>query len=463
MSDLNYLEAYWQERAWLFTLMKDPEGKRFFIERDRSHLLEEYAEQLARMGRFLAFVGDPQAQFKSVHIAGTSGKGSVTVMIASLLQACGLKSADHTSPYLQICNEKLSVNGELITPSQFTSLVRDFRQRYAAWLERGEWLKYGEAWVALTYLWFAQQSLDWGVIETGMGGRFDPTNVLPSSLAVITNIDYDHVQALGGTLEQIAWHKAGIIKEGQRVISAESKPEINAIIAQEAAAKNSEFQLLNYAVNQDGSLDVFGRYQTYTNVNIPQGGIFQKRNAATAITAVDWLAHDFQFEFSPNTIAKALGNLHHAGRFELMQRTPTVILDGAHNPHKMRSLVESVKAVYPQQRVSLLIGFIVGKSAEPMIDALLEIASQFLITPPDVMGKPPQSAESIYQLIRSQNSHIPCTLFPNVFDGLQTWLNSADSADILVITGSIYLIGQARDYWHPTPVLLQKLEENGSI
>ena len=247
MSDSHFnldliINDYNQARKWLMSLITDPEGQRYFEEKSAEVRLAEFKEQIDRTGKFLAFTGNPQAAFNSVHIAGTSGKGSVVNMIAAILRAGGLKTGYHVSPYLQVCNEKLIVDDQMISPSEFITLVGDLNRDYTKWIASdGKYtsLKYGEAWVALTYLWMAKCGVDWAVIETGLGGRYDPTNVLPSNLAVITNVDYDHVEVIGPSLEQIAHHKAGIIKPGKPVVTSETKPEVLAVIQREVEEKNA--------------------------------------------------------------------------------------------------------------------------------------------------------------------------------------------------------------------------------
>ena len=191
------IQAFRQAEKWLFSLITDPTGERYFQEKSMEVRMTEFREQIERMGSFLELIGSPQNSFPSIHVAGTSGKGSVVQMLASILRANGLKTGYHVSPYLQVCLEKLIVDGKLIRPSEFAGLVAEFRAEFEAWTahsERFDTIKYGEAWVALTYKWMAKQQVDWAVIETGLGGRFDPTNVLQPRLTVITNVNYDHVE-----------------------------------------------------------------------------------------------------------------------------------------------------------------------------------------------------------------------------------------------------------------------------
>lgn len=470
----NILSDYYAAQKWLYSLITDPKGERFKVEKSAETIRTELQAAIPRLADFLDSAGNPHHQFKSVHIAGTSGKGSVTVMIAALLSAHGFKTADHTSPFLQIPNEKLRLDGQMISPAQFAELIWEFRRLYEAW---GKRLAYIEAWSALTMLWVAAQQPDWGIIETGMGGRYDPSNVLDSELAVITNVDFDHMKSLGNTLSEIAYHKAGIIKPNGRVVTAATKPEVLAVILREARQKNAEVQRVDYTIHDDGTLTVRGRLRIYERLALPLVGRYQLLNAATAITAVDWLIEDFTAESTedaekedregqassslsfPRTreSIKAFANLCNIGRFEILQQNPTVIIDGAHNPHKVAALVRSVQSAYPERRITIQMGMIANKDSKAVVEALLPIASDFIFSEPDVFGKLPQSAEDLAKTLQQLSTDRPFALHKRVKDGIEQWLKQAGADDLLLITGSIYLIGEARGRWFPVDEILQSL------
>lgn len=451
------LADYQAQLDWLLTLVRDPQGRRFLAPRPIAERQVLYQARLEKMRGFLNFIGNPQRQFRSVHVAGTSGKGSVTSMIAALLQACGRRTADHTSPYLQIPNEKLRLNGQMIAPSELGGLIEDFRPKYAAWLAQGGDLLYGEAWVALTFAWLAQQQPDWAVIETGMGGRLDATNVLPSSLAVITNVGYDHMQVLGETLAEIAWHKAGIIKEGGVVVSAESNPDTLAILQQEARSQHAAFHPLHATHHPDGAFTLHAPHHTY-HLALPLAGTYQQANAALAIAAVDWLAGAHDFPLTLDHIHTALDHFNLPGRFELVAERPQVILDGAHNQPKMQALAASLAACYPDRRLTVIIGLLYAKDAHSMLAALQPVARRFIVTQPHVFGKPALPPVALAQAARSAAPDCPVTMAPDVQAALDEALATADPDDIILVTGSIYLVGEARERWHPRLTLLRQLE-----
>lgn len=450
------LADYQAQLDWLLTLIRDPEGLRFRQPRPTDERQRLYQARLAKMRAFLAFLGDPQTRFRAVHVAGTSGKGSVTSMIAALLTACGQRTADHTSPYLQIPNEKLRLNGQMIAPSQLAGLIRDFRPNYDAWLAQGGDVMYGEAWVALTFQWLARQQPDWAVVETGMGGRLDATNVLPSRLAVITNVGYDHMQALGSTLAEIAWHKAGIIKEGGVVISAETNPASRVILEEEARARNAVFLTWSYTLSPAGVLTIAAARRSYRlALSIPP---YQQANAALAIGAVDWLAGVYRFPFDEGHIHAALDHFTFPGRFEIVARRPLVLLDGAHNRPKMQALVESLSASYPDRPVTAVVGMLYSKDAATLLAALQPVAHRLILTQPQVFGKPAQSLENLVQAAHTVAPACPVTVAPDVQTALDEALASTDPGGLILVTGSIYLVGEARERWYPRDALLRQLE-----
>jgi dihydrofolate synthase/folylpolyglutamate synthase len=448
------------QEQWLLSLIRDPQGLRFNVPRSAAEYRQRDYERIERMAAFMAFIGNPQRRLRAVQVAGTSGKGSVTTLIAALLTACGQRTADHISPYLQVCNEKLRIDGKMIAPSEFADLVREFRRLYGAWVENGGDLRYGEAWVALTLLWFVHKNPDWTVMETGRGGRFDPTIIMPAELAVITNVDFDHVTTLGPELTDIAWHKAGIIRPNTPAITAATHPDVLAVIRREAAQKNAPLFELDYTANSNGLLTVNAPYTRYDNLDLNLSQGFQMTNAALAIAAVDMLAHDFDFELDNATIEQALTGYVVPGRLEMMQQSPLVLIDGAHNPHKMRALAESLQARYPNRRITTIIGMIARKEADGMVEAIRPITNRFIATQPHVFGKPGQPPEFLAERIRAIAPETNVTIAPDVQAAIDLALRDAQPDDIIVVTGSIYLIGAARERWFPTADLLQALEAN---
>ncbi|MGB1250030.1 MAG: bifunctional folylpolyglutamate synthase/dihydrofolate synthase [Candidatus Promineifilaceae bacterium] len=455
----NVLSQYKDAYQWLLSLVLDPTGKIETRDRSREGRIAQYQLRYRQMRAFLDFAGNPETNFKSVHVAGTSGKGSVTVMISALLTACGQVTGDHTSPFLQLPTEKLRVDGQMIAPSEFAEVIDGLRTSVEQWKALGNGFRYAHAWAALTFLWFNYAKVDWGVYETGVGGRFASSNLMPAEIAVITNVDYDHVKSLGPTLEGIAWHKIGIIRPNKPIVTTETKPEILAMMREEADKKNATLVECDYEIDDAGALTVRTPHQTFSGIRSNLRGKYQLINAALSITAVDILAHKFGFALTEQAIESALNSLVYAGRFEIVQREPTVILDGAHNPAKMRAFVGSVQQAYPNRKATIMIGKLATKDGAEMFRALLPIAKQFVATEPNVFGKHPTPAAKLAADLNQLAPDIPVTIEPVAVKAVAQTLQTLDPDDLFIITGSIYMVGAAREYWHDSSQILRELEQ----
>lgn len=459
------LNDYSAHMEWLNSLITDKTGAHYLQEKRREAQMAEFRETLARTTDFLDFAGRPQEKFNSIHVAGTSGKGSVVSFISSILQNCGLRTAHHVNPFLQVCTEKLIRNGQRIALTEFNELVNNFRALYNRWQSAGrayDSLKYHEAWTALALVWFANVQAEWAVVETGVGGRFDPSNVLPSKLAVITNVDYDHVQVLGPTIEDIAYHKAGIIKKGQPALTASTRPEVMEVLTSEAQSQNSplfcigrDFRFQIHNVDDQGlDLSVEAPYHRYANLHVGSLGLFQAENVALAVSAVDVLAKHYGLSLTKDGIETALETTKISGRMEVVQREPLVILDGAHNPHKMGSLVSSLRAIYPNKSITFIIGMLGTKDTKAMLETLVPLADRIFATKPYVLGKPSVEPDELVNYIHEIDIVKEVLPMENVREAIQAALDTAPKDDLIVITGSLYMLGDARDYWIPRETML---------
>lgn len=458
------LAEFQAAQNYLFSLITDPTGSRYFEVKSTEVRRQEFEEQIERMRDFLAFAGNPQTTFNSIHVAGTSGKGSVVTMLASILRAAGIHAGHHVSPYVQVCNEKLVVNGQMISPGEFVSLVEEFKAIYKSWQQSNsgfEAIKYGEAWVALTYLWLVRQKVAWAVIETGLGGRYDPTNVLPSKVAVITNVDYDHVEVLGEDLRDIANHKTGIIKEGGIVVTGEQNQAVLNVIEDEARQKGAAVFRLGKEFDfkiKGGLLEVDGPHSKYRDLRIAMKGQFQPTNAAVAVAALDVLRESDQLPIDETTVRAGLAAAAYPGRMEVIQEEPVVILDGAHNRHKMEALAASLKAIYPGRKLTVVLGVLMIKDGGGMVRALAPLAEKWVATKPHVFGKPALPASELAEIVREVLPGIKVAVQEDVRTALEQVLGEAKEDEIIVVTGSIYLIGEARERWVSSEELLYRLE-----
>lgn len=474
---IQIIADYQADYEWLWTLITDPTGQAHLAEKSREGWLAHFEQRLARLGGFLAFAGHPERRYPSVHVTGTSGKGSVTSMLAAILTGSGLRTGHHISPYLQIPNEKLMVDQRPIAPSAFSRLIRKFREIHTAWGESespARQLRYGEAWVALTFLYLAQEQVEWAVMEAGAGGRFDATNLIPSQMALITNVDYDHVKTLGPTLEDIAWHKAGIIKAGAFALTTEQRPGSLAVIEAEAKSQNARLFVLEGVDNpsqrptfgytirtMDPSgllLDVRGPYHTYSGVRVGMTGQFQAANAALAIAGADVLRAEYNLPISSSTLDAALAHFSFVGRMEVVQQRPLVMLDGAHNPHKAQALVNALRRSYGERRVRVILGLLAIKEPVGIVNALAAISQDFVVTRPHIFAKPPLPVTDLATVVAGLLPHARLRQAESVKEAIELVLPEMGDDELLLITGSLYLVGEARDYWHPQVQILADLE-----
>lgn len=419
-------------------------------------------QRVDRMRRFLDFAGNPQDQFHSVHVGGTSGKGSTATFIAAILEASGYRTGLHVSPYIQVETEKLVIDGRLLSADRFAGYVDELAELLGRWYAAGgERIGYGQSWVALSYLALAREKVDFGVIEVGAGGRFDLTNVLNPDVSVITSIGLDHVRTLGGTIPEIAWHKAGIIKPGRPVVTTVTQPEALAVIEAEAELQHApltiisagrDFEIVSTSVDGTAMLDKRTNHVFKTGL----GGVFQAPNAAAAINAVRALPEVPGGKADQASIACGLGKARFAGRIEIVQESPRVILDGAHNPAKMGSLAESMQRLSRPRRRILIFGSVESHDFSSTARVAATIADEIIVTSPALDWRSNADPNQLAEVFQQTTDKL-VTAVDDPFDALALALSRAEEADEVLVTGSLYLIGKLRDHWYPADqIILQQ-------
>ena len=318
---------------------------------------------------------------------------------------------------------------------------------------------YFEAQFALSCLWFAEQNVDVAVVEVGLGGRLDGTNVLPASVAVITNIGLDHTEILGDTVELIAVEKAGIIKQNQVVVTGASQPSVLQIIRE----RSHSFGIPCWELDRDFMviegedafhLNLFGR--EVNHLTLPLRGLFQQTNAAVATAAA--LAFAGQ-HLTAETIRNGLSNIpQFPGRLEQVQVAPEVVLDGAHNPSKIEA---SRQAMESDARTIVVMAIKSGKNLEDMMYEVVEVADALITTQFYPAGLwEPYSAESIAEMARFENPDLPIWVIADPLEGLEKALEMASPTDRIWVTGSLYLVGDVRGHWYPPEQLLLDIESD---
>ena len=333
---------------------------------------------LSRTRTLLAALGDPQRQLRFVHIAGTNGKGSTAAMMASCLRKAGYRVGLYTSPFINRFNERIQVDGQQIGDQELVELVEKVRPAAEAMTDVPTEF---EIITALGMLYFAQKQCDVVVLEVGLGGTLDSTNVIDRpECAVITALGMDHVKELGPTLADIAAAKAGIIKEGCPVVSYGGVPEADAVIRRVAAEKHAQLTEVDFGRLQvdGGDLDrVTFDFDGLDRVRLPLIGSYQPRNAALAITALR-VMREKGWNIPESAIRAGLETVQWAGRFELLRHHPAFVLDGSHNSHGMTATVQSLRDRFPGQKFVFLVSIMADKDVDKMLELLAPLAVRFV-------------------------------------------------------------------------------------
>ncbi len=424
-------------------------------------LLDRVGEQglqprLAPTRRVVELLGDPQRAYPIVHITGTNGKTSTSRMIESLLRAHGLRTGLLTSPHLVRVNERIVIDGEPISNEALVNNWQDI-QPYVAMVDAEldavdePRLTFFEAFTALAFASFADAPIDVAVIEVGMGGEWDSTNVGDGEVAVFTPIALDHTKRLGSTVAEIARTKAGIIKPAAAVVSAIQSADVLAELSRAAeltestlAVQGSAFSLVANTVAVGGQvITVKGLAGTYSDLFLPLFGDHQAQNAAVAIAAVESFLGGGTQSLAQDVVAEGLATATSPGRLQVIGIEPTVIIDAAHNPHGAQALAKALGSYFTFDEITIVLGILADKDARGIITALAPVAARFQVTQSSSERAVP--AEELEDLVRelteSGVSHEFDTLESAIEDA-RAWAAEAPRRAVL-ITGSITMIGDA--------------------
>ena len=406
------------------------------------------------MRALLLALGEPQRGYPIAHIAGTSGKGSVSAMVAAVSGAAGLRVGVHMTPYLQSPLEKLAVGERLATPEEFVELVAWIRSRLEA-LEGDDpdfAPRYGSAWVALTFEFFRRRQVDLTVLEAGVGGRFDLTNVVLPAVAAVTSIGKDHLTSLGPTVEDVAHHKGGVFKPGVPAVAIERPGVEYAILKRCALEAGAPLSPLREGVEFVGSGGLEPSF-SYRGVNlevrdVPLGlkGAHQIQNAAVASAVCDSLAGS-GFPLTDEALRAGLAGVRLPGRWEVVERAPEVILDGAHNPDKAAALRAALLERRRGRRLALVLGVLGYKAAGEIVAGIVPGVDLVVATEPHVYEKAPTPARELAALARRHG--VKVAVRPDPLQALDAALDFAGRDGLVCVTGSLYLVGQVRNRWFP--------------
>lgn len=396
---------------------------------------------LDRTNTLLAKMGDPHKQLKYVHIAGTNGKGSTAAMTASILQKAGYTVGLYTSPYIYTFHERMQVNGEMISDKELVEITR-YVKPLADSMEDAP--TEFELVSCIAFEFFKRRGCDIVVLEVGMGGALDSTNVIPCpEVAVITNIGLDHTDVLGNTLEEIAMNKAGIIKEGGNAVIYRGSPSVEAVFEQVCAEKKVSLKKANFAGLELKSHDLFQQVfdcGDYQDLHLPLLGDHQLHNAAVVLAVAETLIEK-GWNITRENIYDGIRDVSWPGRFDIVSRDPLFIIDGGHNPQCLEALVKNIQDYLADRRIIALTGVLADKDYGDMYRPVMPYIEQFVcVTPPNPRRLPATELAS-----HLQNAGAAATACEDVASGVRKAIELAGDDGVVLCFGSLYTIGDIRN------------------
>ena len=421
---------------------------------------QECLKTIYKLGRFgikleletiediLHYLGSPHQRFKMVHVAGTNGKGSTATYIASILQKAGFKTGVYTSPHLVRFNERIAINGQEISDDQVVDAYEavhatDTGKRNATYFEIA---------TAMGFYHFAKEAVDWAVIETGMGGRFDATNVILPEISIITNLSLEHTEYLGKTIKALAWEKGGIIKQGVPVVTAVSQPSGCEVL--ENIAKKKSADLLFYKKNfsmrktQGKETYIYDGLETHFGGLIkPLPGEHQKENLSLSLAACELIfkkhqGTDPRYDFTETLVKEGLSKARWPGRLEHVMDKPLVILDGAHNLDAVKVLGKYLASFLKGRQLTLVLGILDDKPYEKMLETLVPLAGKVIIT----QAKIDRSLDpAVLKVAAERLAQRPVIIIKDVKEAVTHAIKNSEDTDVVCVAGSLYVVGEAKE------------------
>ncbi|MDN5344743.1 MAG: dihydrofolate synthase / folylpolyglutamate synthase [Clostridia bacterium] len=407
---------------------------------------------LDRIRELMRRAGSPHRQLRYIHIGGTNGKGSVAAMVTSICQEAGYRVGLFTSPHLRAYNERMRINGVAIPDERLAALLTELKPILEAMVAEGfEHPTEFEVSTAVALKYFAEEGADPVVLEVGLGGAIDSTNVIESALvSVITNVGMDHMQYLGQTIAEIAGVKAGIIKEGGVVVTAARRPEALAVISRTCQERGATLYRVGRDVTwqelrlslEGGELDLRGLLGNYERLHTPLLGRHQLENAATAVTVIEAAVRHHGLGVTPDHIRRGLARTSWPGRLEVMHREPMVVIDGAHNFDGAVTLRHALAEIFSYRRLILVLGMLADKERERVVAELAPGASAVIVTRPSN----PRAGDwqALAGFVRRYVARVE--IIAAIPAALQRALEIAGPSDLICATGSLYMVAGAREW-----------------
>lgn len=401
-------------------------------------------------------LGGPHFTVPCVHIAGTNGKGSTAAMLESILRSMGLRTGLYTSPHLKVINERIRINGENLSDEDFAGVWTRVGAAIESLMASGKLAAHPtffECVTAMAFVAFAEGGLDFAIYETGMGGRFDATNIVTPEVAIITPIDFDHENYLGHSIEEIAGEKAGIIKAESAVVSSVERPEARAVIAKRCKEVKARLVEVDSAWRVEDLQVSRGLYRavaisTRTSQKIAIApalpGRFQIQNALTAATAASLLA-ERGFPVSDEAISLGITTVHWPGRLERISEQPDIYLDGTHNPAGARELLRFWKDNFDGRRIFLVYGAMRDKAVDEIASLLFSRAEVVIFTAP----RQPRAISASWLSEIAGHFASQSFVVPDPAQALERAIELARPEDVIFATGSLYLVGDVLGFWPP--------------
>jgi dihydrofolate synthase / folylpolyglutamate synthase len=414
----------------------------------RPHAEDNY--DLRRLYEILELLGNPHTRARSLHIAGTNGKGSTAAMLAAVLQEAGYITGLYTSPHLVTTRERIKVNGQMITEDELASIMTRLQPVIESVNQRATYgrLTVFEILTVLGFLYFAENKCEIQVMEVGMGGRFDATNVILPEVCLITSISFDHTAILGNTLTLIATEKCGIIKPGCTVISHPQADEADRVIQDTCRQQHVRLIRVGRDVKcrslshnyERQEMEITGRLDQY-HITIPLLGQYQMDNTAAVVAALEIL-QERGYHISKEHILRGLAKVTFPGRMNILSRHPLIVADGGHNPGAAHNLKQALLEYFHPEKTILVIGISSDKDIPGIINELSPVFNTVISTRADS----PRSAKPEFVAAEFGRHGLQATTCPSVASALAEAKRIAGEKDLICVTGSLYVVGEALEY-----------------
>ncbi len=411
------------------------------IGRSTAHYMDNAIDDqnffLTRTQKLFDRIGNPEKKFKTIHIVGSSGKGSTSTMLYEIFRAHGKSVALYTSPHVTIALERIRWNGHLISPDAFADAV-DRVMPILETIEKEDVINYpsyAEAFFAVAMLAFEKENIEWLILEAGCGGRYDKTNIIPAPITtVITPISIDHTAVLGDTIQHIASQKAGVMKAGSKIFSSETSNIVREIL--NAEAETIGVPLTYVQPEKEYTLQLLGPHQ--------------QANAALAAAAA--VATDDSITQTNISLGLAAARL--PARIEIMQENPRIIIDGAHSPAKIVALAETITTMEYDQ-LFVIFSLKETKDPQPTIAPIAQLTDFLFATSFQLQGFGSHPAERIASIFQELNPNLQTTVIPDAQEALSACLHTAGQNDLILVTGSLYAAGEIRQKWYPNEEIIR--------